>query len=199
MNEIWKDIDEYGGTYKISNCGNVKSFAVNKKEGIILSKSLDKNGYNVGSFCVKNKMKNYKIHRLVAEAFIPNPENKPQVNHIDGNKQNNSADNLEWVTLSENLIHAYKNNLCQITETQRKIRSKNGENAIGKNIKSKKRVNGFVDGILIYDFESGQQAERETGIAQQLISKCCNGIRKSAGKYNGKKIKWEFAKEGDVK
>lgn len=121
MEEIWKDIKGYEGLYKISNLGNVlrcKKIKIDKKrrkrtfEDLILKVNIDKNGYKYVNLYNKNKQA-YKIHRLVAQAFIPNQENKPQVNHIDGNKENNRVNNLEWVTRKENIRHAYKNELIR--------------------------------------------------------------------------------------
>lgn len=113
--EIWKDIKGFEGYYQISNYGNVKGLTrkVKKWDGekIIKEKikiaDLTKGYYRIALY-KKNKIKKEQIHRLVATHFILNPENKPQVNHIDGNKLNNHVSNLEWVTQSENQIHAYK-------------------------------------------------------------------------------------------
>ena len=100
--EIWKDISEFN--YQVSDMGNVK----NKKSGRILKMSIDKNGYKIFTLGLNGKQFNKKLHRVVAEMFIPNIENKPQVNHIDGDKSNNVVYNLEWVTNIENETHAYK-------------------------------------------------------------------------------------------
>ena len=102
MSEIWKLIKDYPN-YSVSDLGNVK----NNKTGRILKPLEVGGGYVVVDLWNNHGSKSKKIHRLVAEAFIPNPDNKPQVNHIDGNKKNNKKDNLEWVTASENVQHAY--------------------------------------------------------------------------------------------
>ena len=106
--EEWKDIKDMNGYYQISNFGNVKSFITyrqNKKEtGKILKPFLVTKKYQTVSLFSKS----YSVHRLVAEHFIPNPNNLPQVNHIDGDKTNNNISNLEWVTNRENSIHYHK-------------------------------------------------------------------------------------------
>jgi len=81
------------------------------KENILNPYRIKNNKYSIVTISIKGKRKSKSIHRLVAEAFIPNPENKPQVNHIDGNKQNNSISNLEWVYAKENVQHSIKNKL----------------------------------------------------------------------------------------
>jgi hypothetical protein len=102
VKEEWKDIEEFDGAYQVSNHGNIR-----KANGTHLGKTPQNNGYLNIKFSHNGKKNiNRTAHRLVATAFIPNPDGKPQVNHIDGDKQNNHADNLEWVTQSENLQHA---------------------------------------------------------------------------------------------
>ena len=115
IEEIWKDIKNFEGVYMVSNLGNVKSLDRNTKKGFIKGKNLslfkNDNGYVRVSLQVNNKSKSFTVHRLVAEAFIENPLNKPQVNHIDGDKKNNYVNNLEWATRFENMKHAYDNRL----------------------------------------------------------------------------------------
>jgi len=123
MNEIWKDIKGYEGIYEVSNLGRVRSIprngTINKTK--ILSPALIHGYY---SLCLRNKNKKmHRVSRLVAQAFIPNPENKPEVNHIDGNKKNNVVCNLEWNTASENMLHAFKTGLHNL-EGERHPRSK---------------------------------------------------------------------------
>lgn len=124
-NEVWKDISGYEGIYQISNYGNLKSLERKykkidrrtNKEFIYFQKEkmlkprVDKKGYLHYALNKDKKAKEFKAHRLVAEAFVPNIEEKPQINHKDMNKQNNYVDNLEWCTNGENQKHSYKNNL----------------------------------------------------------------------------------------
>lgn len=103
-NEIWKDIIGYEGLYQVSNLGRVKN------PFKILKSAIDRYGYEKVSL-TKNKIsKSFKVHRLVAINFIPNPENKDSVNHIDHNKLNNLPENLEWVNHRENMNHHFLNN-----------------------------------------------------------------------------------------
>ena len=101
--EIWRDT-EYPG-YQVSNLGRVYSVPRKRVRGRFLSKNDNGNGYMSVMFCVDGMPKRLYVHRLVAKAFLPNPDNKTEVNHKDGNKKNNRVENLEWVTRSENAIH----------------------------------------------------------------------------------------------
>lgn len=120
IKEEWKDIKNYEGLYQVSNLGNVKSLERNKSNGKglvkidekILTQNITNWGYCKVALYKNGARKYYKVHRLVAEAFIPNPNNKEQINHIDGNKLNNNVNNLEWNTRIENMNHARINGLC---------------------------------------------------------------------------------------
>ena len=132
MEEIWKDVKGFEGKYKISNYGRVLSLNyrnTDKKQLLRLSKTVD--GYVKVRLQYKGKDISERVHRVVAEAFIPNPNNKETVNHIDGNKENNRVDNLEWADRSEQLYHAYSKGLrktkkgtsnCNSTLTEQQIR-----------------------------------------------------------------------------
>lgn len=119
--EIWKDVKGYEGYYKVSNYGNVKSVdrviksksprhnnGLIKRKGAVMKQRLSHKGYPTVYLSKNNSQKTVVVHRLVAKAFIPNPENKPQVNHKDTDKENNNVNNLEWSTNIENMRHAVK-------------------------------------------------------------------------------------------
>lgn len=114
--EIWKDVKGYEGIYQVSNKGRIKSLErtinygnrlYHKKE-TFMKQVLDKRGYPCVKLNKDNCVKGISFHRIVAQTFIPNPNNKPQVNHKDGNKLNNCVENLEWVTCLENVNHAFE-------------------------------------------------------------------------------------------
>lgn len=114
--EQWKDIPDYEGYYQISNLGRVKSLGritiINNKKcfykTLIRKSSIGKRGYLIIGFCKNKKESQKKIHRLIAECFVPNPQKKPHVNHIDRNRLNNNISNLEWVNNRENSCHSVK-------------------------------------------------------------------------------------------
>ena len=113
-NEIWKDCVGFEGKYQVSNLGNVRSISNNKgtyQERLLSQRQTTTSNYLYVNFTVKDVTTQHSVHRLVAKAFIDNPNNKATVNHIDGNKLNNNVCNLEWNTYSENLKHAYANGL----------------------------------------------------------------------------------------
>lgn len=128
MQEVWKDIKGYEGLYQISNLGNVKSlkrkslnFKCEKDKILINCKTSQ--GYEKVMLCKNKQVKNQMIHRLVAKAFIPNPNNLLEINHIDGDKTNNKVSNLEWCTRSENIKHAYELGLNYGSD---KLKGRNG-------------------------------------------------------------------------
>jgi hypothetical protein len=109
--EQWKAVAECNGEYQVSNFGRVKSLKHGKER--ILKPAIGTRGYLQNELSTNGNRKNWALHRLVALAFIGNPENKPQINHIDGNKINNHIDNLEWVTRKENMEHAWNTGLFE--------------------------------------------------------------------------------------
>ena len=150
--------------YEVSNLGKVR----NIKSGIMLKPWFTKDGYLRHCLYKHNKRKNLLLHRIIATAFIDNPDEKPCVNHIDENKLNNDLSNLEWCTARENLIHG--------TRTKR---------AAEKCFK--KVIQLDLNDNVLNEFESMKQAGQETGTSASHISHCCNGKRKSAGGYKWRK------------
>lgn len=163
--EEWKPIPGYDGMYEISNWGRVRSYQLDSN-GRILSPKRDRYGYNTVNLYKDRKMKTIAIHRLVAEAFIPNPSGFPVVNHKDEHKENNCVSNLEWCTQKYNISYG--------TGLQRRAEKL-----------SKPVVQFDKTGVFIAEYSSTQEASRVTDIAQSNICNCCNHKygRNSAGGY----------------
>lgn len=170
--EKWKDIQGYEGLYQISNLGNVKSI----KKGIIIGDVI-KGGYRRIPLYKNGKYKRFMIHRLVAEAFVKNPDNKPEIDHIDGNPLNNKVDNLRWCNHTENLNNP-------ITLKRKSIAAK-GNHMTGRfgalHHNSKKVL--CIETKTVYGGIA--EAERKTGVTH--ISMVCGGKRKTAGGYH-----WQY-------
>ena len=150
MNEEWKDIIiENCDKYQVSNLGNIrrKEYITYKSDGTqqtfkekLCSLHTTSCGYLfVNLQIAKNKKKAFSVHRLVATYFIPNPENKPEVNHIDGNKKNNVVTNLEWTTRQENELHAFREGLAKHTE-ESKAKISKSLTGIKRSDETKKRM-----------------------------------------------------------
>jgi hypothetical protein len=140
MEEIWKDIKGYCGLYQVSNLGRVKSLERTANGGMGGIRKVPEKilrfgyvlGYSTVSLYKKGIQKNYTVHRLVIEAFIPNYENKPSVNHINGIKTDNMIKNLEWCTVKENNIHAYDSGLKKAAKGENHYNSKLSEETVIK-------------------------------------------------------------------
>lgn len=181
MQEIWKDVKNYEGLYQISNLGRVKSLKtwirqynnyVEKER--LLKPCVNSAGYYIVVLYKDKHKKTFSLHRLIAQAFIPNPNNYPQINHIDGNKKNFNINNLEWCTQSYNMIHAFKNGL---EKPSKPMLNKKGE----LNPLSKKVLQYDKNKTFIKEYESYTKALLETKINH--ISDCCNGKLKTAGGF----------------
>lgn len=181
MKTKWRSVVGYEGLYEVSNDGRVRTVEHITNGHAIMSTELSIKIYKSQRYARvrlyrDGKSKDYMVHRIVAEAFIPNPDNKPQVNHIDGNRSNNRVENLEWCTASENQRHAYRTGLKDIedtiTHTRKKVRQID------------------ADGNVIKIWHSMSDAARELGLQVSNISNCCNGKIRSTGGY-----RWELVSE----
>lgn len=218
MEEIWKDAKGYEGLYQISNLGKVKRLvSVKCKKERFLSITKDrKSGYCRVMLCKNNKTKRFLIHRLIAEHFIPNPENKPCIDHINGVKDDNRIENLRWCTYKENNNYqiAKRNN----SESQKKLRLntdwvKRNKEAIKKAMqtdevrrkislarkrnwanpeyvsnqtekrKTKKVLQYDTNMEFIAEYNSINEAKRNTGVDASSIIRCCNSRATTAGGY----------------
>lgn len=157
--EKWKDIEDFEGLYAVSDRGRV----MNLKTDRILKPGVNGAGYEVVCLCKDGKKKQYYNHRLTADAFIPNPDNLPEVNHIDECKTNNNVYNLEWVTASQNNRHSMYKRSCRINQYN-------------------------LDGEIIRQWNSSCEIERELGFWHCVIIQCCKGKGKTAYGY-----RWEYA------
>ena len=163
--EQWRAVEGYP-EYEVSNLGRVKG------HGKIMKPYKHRVTYKMVDLYKSGKrVARGMVHRMVANAFIPNPDNKPEVNHIDGNPSNNRVDNLEWVTHYENHLHAHRTGL---------IPEKNRMKRTGK---------FTLDGVLLETYISMSEAARKNGIRYQDVQKMCSGIKKSYDGYTYKIIR----------
>ena len=161
--EIWKDVVGFERAYQVSNLGRVKSKI---RKGVIEEKLLKPYKNNMGYECVDLWVNNHKkklVHRLVAEAFIDNPDHKKVVNHKDGNPLNNTVDNLEWCTHSENMLHSFR---------------VLGQRTVKGMVINNKPVKCLDTGEV---FASASEAARQKGCSQSNITSVVLGKRSKAG------------------
>ena len=185
--EVWKDIPEYNGLYQVSNLGNVKRkqktyfCGTNNGTKRVLEERLivgeQVKGYRRVALWDNKKYKRVFVHRLVAQAFIPNPENKPQIDHIDGNPLNNKVDNLRWATAKENM-----NNPISIKRKSIAAKGNHMTGRFGALHHNSKKVKCVETGTV---YGGIAEAGRQTGIKH--ISNVCCGARKTAGGYH-----WQY-------
>ena len=170
MSEEWRDVVGYEGLYQVSDQGRVKSLERNiphwrggeqiRKERILKPTPI-KDGYLIVDLCAGGKRKRFLVHRLVCEAFHGNPEGKPQVNHINEDKADNRAANLEWCTAKENINYGTRNERSAKTQ-------------------SKSVVQYTLNGELVKVWPSTMEVQRQTGFSQGAVSEVANGNRKTA-------------------
>ena len=185
--EIWKDVKGYEGYYQVSNLGRVKSLErtirhwrsenVVRKERILRQNIGKRHKYALVILSKENIKTPAKVHRLVAEAFISNPENKPTVNHINSIRHDNRVENLEWATVQENIIHGIEyGNINPPTPWKGKFGADNP--------KSKPILQMDDCGNIIEEHIGIAEASRKTGAPAASISNCCRGVKlKHAGGY----------------
>lgn len=184
MMETWRAVVGYEGIYEVSDIGRVKSLArewtwgngaVRRRGDLILSPGINSRGYSSVNLVTGGVSKNKTVHRLVANEFIPNNEHLPEINHKDGNKQNNAAENLEWATREGNQQHAYNTGLHEHT---RLVCAKGCRDRFSKPV-----IQLSKDGVEIKTYPSENDAARTTGIFQANINKCIHGQAHSAGGF----------------
>lgn len=182
--EKWKYVSGYDNLYQVSSLGRVKSC----RTGIIL-KPFDNKGYWRVGLSLNSKQTKFLVHRLVAKEFIPNPENKPQINHKDLNKRNNHFSNLEWVNNQDNVTHAIDNKDGRLEYLQDKMSTIGSKcNHIGVEA-SKKPVSNYDPKTFeqLGEYESAREAARITGSNYKGIPEACTGRIKT---HNG--FAWKF-------
>ena len=164
MEEIYKDIKDLEGKYQVSNFGNILSLNYRNTGRAELMSPGKRGGYLRVNLCKNGKPKNFLVHRLVAETFLPNPNNLPCVNHKDQTRTNNRVDNLEWCTYEYNINYGTRNERVAKANT-------NGK-------RSKKVLQFTLDGEFVREWESTRECERN-GFDHSGVMKCCNGKLKT--------------------
>ena len=178
FDEQWRPVDGFEGLYAVSNLGRVKSLKYGREK--ILKPAKHRNGYLFVTLCINGKRKHFLVHRLVATAFIPNPEGFEQVNHKDENPSNNVVTNLEWCDCKYNINYG--------THNERMASTKRNNPAFSKAVEAS-RFSDFREIELC--FASTQEAERN-GYFSSNVSASCNGCYCSKGNFY-KGLFWRYA------
>ena len=166
----WREVKEYSN-YEVNQLGEIR----HKKRQKILKPRDNNGGYQYVNFKINGKNTNFAVHRIVANAFIPNPNGYTEVNHKDYNKKNNCVDNLEWVSSSQNKQHSY------LKQENKKSRGK--------------AVNQYTkEGIFLKTFDSVSEAAKELGCCVAAISNCCLGRTKTSQGF-----RWSFVESSTTK
>lgn len=188
MEEIWKSVIGYEGLYEVSSLGNFRKL---RKDGTFKPLKATKNnwGYYTIGLWKEHKVKQFRISRLIAEAFIPNPENKPYVDHIDTDKSNNTVSNLRWVSPSENTNNPLSIMHMIQSWNREERRLKQSEINLGAKHPRAKAVHQLdEDGTILNTFCTATEAARVIGCKHNNISKCCKEERLRAGGYRWKYV-----------
>lgn len=181
--EQWKDIDGYEGLYQISSYGRVKSFPRRATRGGIVKPSLSTSGYLCTHLSKNGKVRTHQVHRLVAKHFICNPDNLPEVNHIDENKTNNHVSNLEWCTRVQNVRHGTAIERMVKAHDYKKVAAKSAANHDYREVarkEAKPLLQFDKNGNLIKRWESLRAASRALGKSCGNISAACNGKQETS-------------------
>ena len=186
----WKPIKGYEGMYEISNNGKVRSLSRwdnkgKRVRGRMMKIYIGTHGYQIVDLCKNGKRKHYQLHRLMAETFIPNTDNKPCIDHINTIKTDNRIKNLRWVTRSENMLNELTRKHNSEGQKGKKLTEEHKKKV--KENSSLKKSTLCIETNEIYF--SAREAGRQTGICHVSIIACCNGRIKSAGGYHWKYVK----------
>lgn len=215
MDEVWLDVHGYEERYQVSNIGRIRSkdIILNRsdgkrefRKGRIIKLQINQQGYPVYFFShsLSSKRKLISIHRIVAQAFIPNPDNKPCIDHINRNRADNRVENLRWCTLKENMnnpntlahLKVCRPNYKHTAETRAKLSELQKGKVLKDSTKIKLRERAIPvsqyskDGHLITHHKSALYASESLNIPPTHIRECCRGIRKSAGGF-----RWIYTSE----
>ena len=189
MEEVWKPVRGFEGLYEVSNCGRVISH--HKYGGIdnrIMKFKTDKDGYLCVKLCNNGNQKHCHVHRLVAEAFIDNPDNYPMINHKDEQKQNNFVGNLEWCNAQYNNTYGHRLEIAMPKTHAKGSCSPRGRMLMSYIGRSRnKRCASYFDGVLVNEYLNITEAGKSVGIKPVKIAMCCSdGLKTEDG------LEWKY-------